>query len=222
MLTQIRSFLVLFAALATTACSYGSMVDVAPLKERPSRPPLASGDYCEVSGETAPFTIISSTDCIPIEWQPAERVLLLRESQESDDITTAAIVSLGSGAFIAQITDTTGPVPHQISLFLAKGDAFALLPVLDGPAFDAVAARHAGVSFNRDGSGSSYIAAGKLADIHRFLRDIARASLRKLMAEDDPLTIGIRDTMGAPDHAARKSQTRDIEALQRAASKLAR
>lgn len=217
---MLRAWIAGLAALAVSACSYGSAVDIAPMAARPGKPLLAPGAYCEVKGERAPFTVASSDDCVPLTWDKAGRTYTVVDPEEDEDIV-AAIVPVGSGVHAAQITVEDGPAPYQISLLLAKGGAFAMLPVLDGDALKAVAARHGQLTFRNDTDGRPYIASGDLRRIRAFLLDVAKQSLRDMQA-DDALSVGVRDTDGAADHPASASQTRDIEALLKTARKLSK
>ncbi len=213
---------ILGAALAASACTYGSAVDMAPMASRPFLPPLAPGDYCEVQGTMAPFTVISEADCVPLTWDVASRVYTVVDPEDPDDSTSAAVISLGAGLHLGQTeVETDTPDKYQIMLFIAKGKAFATLPALDDAALRDVAARHAGIRFADDGAGRPYIAAGARADIKAFLRDAARRTMSELKDEDEPLSIGVRDTAGAPSHTATDDQTRDLEAVLKAAAALA-
>ena len=208
-------------AMTAAACSYGSAVDVAPMKSRLVRPALDPGDYCEVQGEEAPFTIISSNDCVPLVWNAAARTYKVVDSDDPEDSTVAAVVSLGSGLYLAQTeVETDTPDKYQLLLFLAKGDAFATLPALDDEPLKQVAARHPKVSFANDRSGRPYIAAGQQREITAFLRDAAGRSLLEMKKEDEPLSTGIRDKAGAADHPASQQQQKDIEAVLKASRSL--
>jgi hypothetical protein len=211
----------LAAPLVAGGCTYGSAVDIAPMSARPSKPVLPPGAYCEVKGDRAPFTVASSQDCVPLAWDGQARAYTVIDPDDGEDIV-AAIVPIGSGVHAAQITLEEGPAPHQISLLLAKGEAFAMLPTLDGEEMAEVAARHGKVTFRTDAQDRPYIAAGELRRIRAFLLDAARRSLRDMRAQDETLSVGVRDVDGAPDHAASPAQTRDIEALLKASAKLGR
>lgn len=213
------SFALAGASLLAGACSYGSAVDIAPMSARPSKPLLASGAYCEVQGDTAPFTVVSSSDCIPLNWDGAGRSYTVVDPDDGEAVV-AAIVPIGSGVHAAQINVEEGPAPYQISLLLAKGAAFAMLPVLDGDELKAVAARHGRVMFRDDRDGRPYVASGQLRDIRAFLLDAGRTSLRDMTSGEDTLSVGVRDVDGAADHPASRSQTRDIEALLKLSAKL--
>jgi hypothetical protein len=206
------------AMLAASGCSYGSMVDIAPMQSRLSQPLLAPGDYCEVKGEAPPFTVVSSQDCVPVSWNADERTLTV--VIEDDPVKTAdvAIVSLGSGMHAAQFDDSKAPAPHQISLLIARGDAFVMLPMLDDEKLTSLARTHRKVVL-KTVNGHPYIAAGRVTDVKAFLKAAGRTALR-LAKSDDDLAPGVRDVAGSPDHVATPEQVKDIEAVLKAVRKL--
>ncbi len=210
------------AALAASACSYGSAVDIAPVSARASKPPAAPGDYCEVQGKAAPFTIVSHEDCVPVTWDAGTRTYTMTDpdnepGKKSDDVE-AAIVSLGSGLYVASVDEPEARGDRfQLHLLLSKGDAFAMLPALEDEPLKALAARHRKLTFANDSSGRPYIASGKAGDIRDFLRRAAKESLRDMKIENDDISVGIRDVAGAPDHQANAQQARDIQAVLNAA-----
>ncbi len=209
------------AALLLSACAYGSAVDMAPMNARVSKPVIPPGAYCEAQQAGGAWRIVSSNDCIPVTWDAKTRTYAMEDDTAPDDVQESAIVSLGGGLYLAQITEADdGPFDHHIHLLLAKGGAFAILPVLDDDGVKALAARHAKVIFRTHGN-RPYIAAGKVSDIKAFLKDAAQASLLKMREEGEPLSLGVRDAMGAPDHPATRAQVKDIEAVMKAARKLA-
>jgi hypothetical protein len=214
---MLRAILAAFAALAMSACSYGSMVDMAPFKSRISTPAVAPGDYCEVQGEAAPFTIVSNDDCVPITWDRATRTYTMVDVEDPEESIQSAVISLGPGLYAAQwdVRDKDGDQPdrYQLFLFLARGNAFAMLSPLDDEPLRQLAARHKRITFREDRTRRPYIAAGDVNDIKAFLRDAAKESLRTLKAEDETLEPGILDKAGAADHPASPQQTRDIEAV---------
>jgi hypothetical protein len=216
---MLRTLLIALAGLAASACTYGSAVDMAPRAERPFWPTLVPGDYCEVQGTAAPFTVISSADCVPLVWDGASRSYTIGDRE--DDLTTAAIVSLGSGLYLGQTeVETDTPDKFQLLVFIAMGDAFAMLPALDDAPLKEVAARHAKVSFADDGGGRPYIAAGSPKEIKAFLKDAARRALLEMKKENEPLSLGIRDKAGAADHPATEEQQKHIEAVLQTARSL--
>lgn len=202
------------AALAASACSYGSAVDVAPFNARLSKPVVAVGDYCEVQGTAKPFTVVSDEDCVPVTWNQQARLYTMVDPEDPEDSMTAGIVPIGSGLYLGQITvETDKPDKYQIQLFLAKGDAFAMLSALDDAGVQTLAAKHRKLTFAKDGTGRSYISAGRPDRIKAFLKDAAKETLRQMKAEDEPVSVGVLDKAGAPIHEASKQQAKDIEAV---------
>lgn len=221
MIRNLLSALALGAALAASACTYGSAVDMAPMKSRSPWPVLAPGDYCEVQGTAAPFTVISASDCVPLAWESASRTYTVTDPDDPADSTSAAFVALGSGLYLGQTeVETETPDRYQLLLFLVRGEAFATLPALDDALLKEVAARHAKVRFANDGARRPYIAAGQPKDIKAFLKDAARRSLLEMKKEDEPLSVGVRDKAGAANHTASKNQARDIAAVLKTAKTL--
>lgn len=216
----IKPVLAALAALAASACTYGSMVDIAPMSARLARPAIAPGDYCEVKGEAAPFTVVSHEDCVPVSWDQATRTFTVHDPDEPSEDVQAAVVALGSGLYASQITTPDDKVRHQILVFIAKGSAFSMLSALADEPLKQLAARHKKLTFETDGAGRPYIAAGKLDHIRAFLKDAARESLRQARAEDEDVSIGILDTSGVADHPASQKQQKDIEAVLKAAKSL--
>jgi hypothetical protein len=214
---MLRAVLAAFAALAMSACSYGSMVDMAPFKSRISKTVVAPGDYCEVDGKAAPFTIISHEDCVPITWDQATRTYTMIDPEDPEGSIPGGVISLGSGLFAAQI-DTRDdehdqPDRYQLFLFLARGNAFTMLPALEDEPLRKLAASHKRITFREDATERLYIAAGDANRIKAFLREAAKESLRAQKAEDESIGVGVLDKNGAPDHPASAQQTRDIEAV---------
>jgi hypothetical protein len=216
----LRPVLAVAAALAVSACSYGSMVDIAPMKSRLSKPAAAPGDYCEVQGTAAPFTVISHEDCAPIAWDQATRTYTMSDPDEPSESIQAAVISLGSGLYAGQISTPEDKVPHQIQVFISKGNAFAVLSALPDQPLKQLAARHGKLTFTDDATGRPYIAAGKVDRIKAFLKDAAKESLRLAKTENESLSVGVLDRLGAPDHPASKEQQKDIEAVLKAAKSL--
>jgi hypothetical protein len=215
---MLRIALAALAMLATSACSYGSAVNLAPMNARLARAELAPGDYCEVKGE-GPFQVISSEDCAPLTWDQSTRTYTMVDKEDADESVRAAIVSLGAGLFLAQVEakEKNTPDRYQIQLFLSTGNAFLMLPALEDEPLAKLAAKHRRVSFKKDHSGRLYIATGSPDRIKDFLREAAHESLRIIKEKDkqDEVSIGVLDRMGAPDHAATADQIRDIEAVRR-------
>lgn len=218
---MIRKFLValasLGAALAASACSYGSMVDIAPMKSRISKPVVAAGDYCEAKGLEAPFYVISSEDCAPVLWQKETRTYLMVDPEDPEDNLQAAVVSLGSNLYAAQIETPEEKDRYQIHLIIAKGNAFTLLGALGDEPLKKLAAKHTRLTFANDTSGRPYIATGSVGSIRAFLREAARESLREMKKEDEMLSVAVLDKSGAPDHPGSKQQQKDIEVVMKTA-----
>ena len=209
------------AVLAASACSYGSAVDVAPYGARISKPVIAAGDYCEVQGTAKPFTVVSNEDCVPITWSQQARAYTMVDPEDPQESDTAHVVSLGSGLYLAQMTvETDGRDKYQILVFIAKGDAFAMLSALDDESLQKLTEKHRKLTFAKDKAGRPYVSAGKPDRIKAFLRDAARETLRQMKAEDEPVSVGVRDKAGAAIHEASRQQAKDIEAVFRAAKSL--
>jgi hypothetical protein len=216
-----RRLLIAVTALAASACSYGSAIDIAPMNARISKPVIAPGDYCEVQGKAAPFTIVSHEDCVPLVWTEATRTYTVKDPDKPAEDTTAPVVSLGSGLYAAQITTPEAKGDrYQLFVFFAKGNAFAMLPVLDDEPLKTLAAKHKKLGFTPATDGRPYIATGKPEHIRAFLRDAAKESLRELRRDDEEMSVGVLDTSGAADHPASKQQTKDIEDILKAAKSM--
>jgi hypothetical protein len=218
---MIRKLLVAIAAMAASACSYGSAVDMAPMKSRLASPAVPPGDYCEVQGSVAPFSVISSDDCVPILWDAKTRSYTMSDPEDPEDSIVAATVSLGSNLYLGQVEAETGkPDRYQLQLFIAKGAAFAIVPALGDDKLKQLAAKHSKVTFRNDTTGRLYIASGSSDRIRDFLRAAAKESLFEMRGEGEELSVGIRDTAGVPDHEATRQQVRDIENVLKAAKSL--
>jgi hypothetical protein len=217
---MIRKFLVALAALAASACSYGSMVDIAPMKHRISKPVVAAGDYCAAKGLEAPFYIVSSEDCAPVLWQKETRTYLMVDPEDAKDSLQAAVVSLGANLYAAQIETPDEKDRYQIHLIIAKGNAFTLLAALEDEPLKKLTAKHTKLTFTDDASGRPYIATGSVGSIRAFLREAARESLREMKKEDEMLSVGVLDKSGAPDHPGTEQQARDIEMVMKTAEAL--
>lgn len=215
-----RPVLAVLAALAVSACSYGSMVDIAPMKSRLSRPVIAPGDYCEAQGSAAPFTVISHEDCVPVTWDKATRTYTMHDPEDPSEDIEAAVISLGSGLYAGQVSTPEDKVPFQIQVFIAKGDAFAILSALPDEPLKLLTAKHAKLTFANDSTGRPYVAAGRIDRIKTFLKDAARQSLRLMKEDDETLSVGVLDKLGAADHPASRKQQNDIEAVLKTARSL--
>jgi len=217
---MIRKLLVALAALAASACSYGSMVDIAPMNLRISKPVVAAGDYCAAKGLEAPFYVISSEDCAPVLWQADTLTYLMVDPEDAKDSLQAAVVSLGSNLYAAQIETPEEKDRYQIHLIIAKGNAFTLLSALADEPLKKLAAKHAKLTFTNDASGRPYIATGSVGSIRAFLREAAIESLREMKKKDEMFSVGVLDKSGEPDHPGSEQQAKDIEAVMKIAEAL--
>jgi hypothetical protein len=209
------------AALAASACSYGSAVDVAPFNARLSKPVIAAGDYCEVQGTAKPFTVVSNEDCVPITWSQQARAYTMVDPEDPEESVTANVVPMGSGLYLAQMTvETDKPDKHQILVFIAKGDAFAMLSALEDEPLQKLTEKHRRLTFAKDATGRPYVSAGKPDHIKAFLKDAAKETLREMKVEDEPVSVGVLDKSGAPIHEASRQQAKDIEAVLKVAKNL--
>jgi hypothetical protein len=209
-----RKLLFALAALGASACSYGSAVDVAPMNARISKPVIAPGDYCEVKGEAAPFSVISKEDCAPIIWNAGTRTYTMKDPDKPAEDITAPVIRLDGNLYAAQLTtpDAKGDDRFQLYTFIASGNAFVMISPLDDEPLKALSAKNKKLTFKPAGDGRPYIAAGKPEDIRAFLKDAARESLR-IRKKGDDFSVGIRDIAGAPDHSAGKQQEKDIKGV---------
>lgn len=223
---MIRKCLAALAFAVAGACTYGSAVDLAPLSERIPKQAVSTGDFCGVNGDTPPFTVVSSSDCVPVTWDQSTRTYtVVLDPDDPDDILQVSPVSLGGGLYLAQSVVDPGepeaPDHFQLFLVISHGDAFALLPVLEDQDLADLAGGHAAITFAEDRAGRLFFAAGDRPDIRAFLREAAVRSLRLMTEKGDALSIGVRDTAGSSDHPASDMQTRDIDAVQKIARDLA-
>ncbi len=94
---MLRTFLAALAFVMAGACTYGSAVDLAPTSERIPERAVSTGDFCGVEGDTAPFTVVSSSDCVPVTWDQSTRTYtVVLEPDDPDDILQVSPVSLGA------------------------------------------------------------------------------------------------------------------------------
>jgi hypothetical protein len=219
-----RKFLVVLAALAVSlgasACSYGSAVDIAPMNARVTQPVIAPGDYCEVQGAAAPFSIVSKEDCVPIVWNAGTRTYTMKDPDKPSEDITAPVIRLGDNLYAAQLaTPESKEDRYQLFVFIASGNAFAMISPLEDEPLKALAAKNRKLTFKPAKDGRPYIAAGKPDDIKAFLKDAAREALR-IRKPDDDFSVGVRDIAGAPDHVAGRQQQKDIEAVLKTAKAL--
>ena len=200
------------AALAVGGCAYRSDIDLAPMADRPSRPVIAPGDYCEATASSPPYMVKSAESCERIIWDNATRSHLLMADDDGKQPTGLAPVSLGEDLFLLQFDG--GPDAKDgrfnVSLALAKGAAFFMLPPLEREKFVALARKHPGVTLREVPEKEPVITGGDPASIRTLLKAAAREALRNAKLEDDELTIAIRDRAGAPDHEANGMQTMTI------------
>jgi hypothetical protein len=208
---------------------------VAPFKDRPSKPILADGDYCELQETSMPPVVKSAEDCVRVMWRKEHRTYHISDpsGEDKDEEMDAAVVSLGGGLYAGQIEtpEAEGKDRYQISLFVASGDAFAMLPLLDDEPLRRLAARHRKLTFANTRpptepgdflSGRPWISAGSVKDIRTFLKEAAREGQREAKKDPDAdeLSVGVRDTGGTPDHPASAQQARNAKAIRKIAERL--
>jgi hypothetical protein len=218
-----RKLLIAAAALAVSACSYGSAIDIAPMGDRLDHPLVTPGVYCGVKGAQGAYLVSAGDDCGRIKWNAARRSLAVIDEDKPKDTLLLAVVPLGDGLYATQydINDPPGrPDRHQLNVIIASGKAFAVLGVLDGDELDEVLKRHPGVKMARADHRDDYIAGGDIAAIRDFLRGAARASLRVARAKGDEMDVDVLDKGGKTDHPASPAQIRDVEAVKAIAAKL--
>ncbi|HOZ27200.1 MAG TPA: hypothetical protein PK080_07560 [Hyphomonadaceae bacterium] len=223
---MIRTILAALALMMATACTYGSAVDMAPKAERIPKRAVSSGDYCGVEGDKPPFTVVSSSDCMPVIWDQSTRTYTVTpEPDDPEDTLQVSPVSLGGGVYFAQAIvdpdDKDVPDHYQLFVLLSEGNAFMLLPVLEGEDLSRLASRHPAVTFKPDNAGRLYIAAGERPKIRDFLREAATEGLKLIAKKGEPLIVGVRDKAGAADHPASSQQERDVLAVLKIAYGLA-
>jgi hypothetical protein len=200
------------AALAVGGCAYRSDIDLAPMADRPSRPVIAPGDYCEATASSPPYMVRSAEGCERIGWDSATRTHLMMIDDEGEEPTRFAPIAMGDDLFLLQSDggeDTEGGRFH-VMLALTKGTAFFLLPPLEREKFVALAAKYTGVTLREVPEKDPVITGGDPSSIRAFLKAAAREALRNAEVEDDELTIAIRDRAGVPDHEANGMQTMTI------------
>ena len=169
---MLRAVLAAFAALAMSACSYGSAVDIAPFKDRSDKAILADGDYCKLAMKEKPYQVTTGEDCVRFKFDPASRTYHMTEikgpvaapkaegepsakvSDDAPEEITAAVVPLGGGLYAAQVemsaedkANADGPDIYQINLFVVSGDAMNGLPVLGDDELIALAKKHKRLKF---------------------------------------------------------------------------
>lgn len=237
------------AALCASACTYGSAVDVAPFKDRTPKAVLADGDYCETIMTSKPYQVKSTDGCMRLKFDAENRLYMMtdlekpkkdNEDPQAHDLdlgetVPVAVVALGGGVFLAQV-DTeareaekrNSPDKHQLMTFVAVGDAFVTIPVLQDADFVRVAKRNKRVTFhdlpdtkaqpNSDNNElfarRPWIEKGSIPDIKAFLRDATRESVRVMKPDDwKEMSVGVRDVDQTPNHAASDKQAKDADAV---------
>lgn len=236
---MLRFLAIGLAALVATACTYGSAVDIAPFKDRLKKPVVAAGDYCEMTVEK-PYEVKSAEGCVKLDWVAEQRLFIMSDLEgkggqnagsEDADKMPAAIVSLGSNVYAAQVDVESESDIHQITLFVASGDAFATLPTLQDEKLVALARRHPKLEWADmpvDGEESGlfakrpWIKDGRVSDIKAFLKEAAREGMRDYTDadEDEDVSIGVKDVNAAPNHAPSGKQIRDAENVMRTIKRL--
>lgn len=214
-----RRCLIVAAALAASACSYGSAVDIAPMADRITRPVIPAGDYCAAKGAQGAYEIASHDDCAPIIWHADKRSYTMVDADTPKDSVTAAIVSLGGGLYAAQYETPDSNVAHEINMVIASGKAFAAIAPLGDEQLDVLAKRHPRLVFGKDGKRAT-IVRGAVGDVKIFLREAAGEALKLEKAKGEELSVGVLDKQGKADHPASRGQVRDVEAVKALAEKL--
>jgi hypothetical protein len=200
------------AALAVGGCAYRSDIDLAPMGDRPSRPVIAPGDYCEATASSPPYMVRSAEGCERIGWDSTTRTHLIMIDEEGEEPSRFAPVALDGDLFLLQADggEDSERGRYHVMLALAKGAAFFLLPPLERERFVALATKYPGVTLREVPEKDPVITGGDPASIRAFLKAAAREAVRNAKLEDDELTIAIRDRAGAPDHEANGMQTMTI------------
>lgn len=214
-------------AVLLGACTYRSMVDLAPFDARFSAAPVEPGSYCEVDRSGAQPVIKSGDKCAHVEWDAEHRVLIGwgDKADEADDKLNAALAPLGDGLALAQL-EGGGESVHYVVLILTATGATAGVRVLGDDALSAVAARHRAVTFRegeaRPGAhGRLEIVGGERSAMMGLMRDLAAVALRQAGDEGDPLPVMVKDAGAAADHPASADQIKAIARLDAIAAVLA-
>jgi hypothetical protein len=209
---MLRALVTGLVVLVLAACAYRSDIDLAPLADRPARPVVPPGDYCEATASSPPYMVKSAEGCERIGWDSASRTHLMMVDEEGEEPTRVAPVGIGDDVFLLQSDggEESQAGRYHVMLALAKGAAFFMLPPLDREKFVALSAKHPGVTLRDVPDKDPVIAGGDPPAIKGFLRDAARQALQGAKLEDDELSIAIRDRAGVPDHAANGMQTMNI------------
>lgn len=212
-----RVLTAMLLALAATACSYGSDIDLAPKQDRMSKRVVSTGDYCEASGHK-PYTIRSSEECVRLIWDQGARSYTMIEAG-GETSGPFAPVSLHDNVFLIQAESDEIGGRYRTVLGLASGSAFFLLPVLQDEEFLAVAQRHPAIEV-KSGDGDPVITGGGREQIRAFLKSVAIEAARKVDLNSPDLTVAIGDTAGAADHPANALQSGRISEVFTALRKL--
>jgi len=223
-----RRFLALAALLGLGACTYGSEVDMAPFKARPSSSPVETGRYCPVDFSGPAPVVEAGEDCGFIEWDAAARTIVLREPPSEDgpgDADTAAMASLGGGLYVIQ-EESPGNTPrYSILTVLVRKDGFASIATIGAPAYRQLAERHPKVALSPDDGQRSmpYIVSGERSRIAALLKDASALSLKADLAEDGKLDMVVRERGEAVQpHPPTPEQAKAIADLERRARSLAK
>jgi hypothetical protein len=223
-----RSVLAPLLALAASACTYGSAVDIAPFEARTDGAVLLPGDYCEMKMGSSP-KVISSEDCLRIEWDDARRIHTMidlskvgpddPERPEGSDRQEIAVVALGGDVYAAQFDNPDEVGRHELITFLARGEAFVGVSAVQAATLRRLVAAHPAMVWEnlpperQAGESeplipsSPFIRSAAVDEIKAFLRDATVASLREDKLEPDDIpSVGVRDSAGAPDHAPSEAQ----------------
>lgn len=223
-----RSALAVLAALAASACTYGSVVDIAPFDARARHAVLSPGDYCEMTLGASP-NIISSEGCLRIDWDEARRIHTMTDlskpepddtgSPEDADRQELAVVALGDGLYVAQFDSSDEPGRHELVTFLAKGDAVTGIGVVSDAALRRLAAAHPQMIWENLPperplgepaqllTSSPLIRSATVEEIKAFLREASVVALREdRPGPEETLSVGIRDRSGEADHPPTQAQ----------------
>lgn len=231
--TMFFRLVIVLAALGASACSYGSAVDVAPMKDRVAHPIVPPGDYCQAHGAQGAYIISTHDDCGKLTWNGAKRRLdVIDEDKPKDDkpkdakpkdAMSLAVVALGGGLFVTQYEaadPADRPDKHQLNLVIASGKAFAAVGVLDGDELGVILKRHPNLKIGGPAGKDNYIAAGDVEEIKAFLREAGGASLKAAKLKGEEVEVVVLDKRSRAEHPASAAQVKDIEAVKAIAETL--
>jgi hypothetical protein len=221
--TMFFRVVIVLAALGASACSYGSAVDIAPMKDRLAHPMVPPGDYCQAHGAQGAYIISTHDDCGKLTWNGAKRSFDVIDEDKPKDAMSLAVVALGGGLFVTQYDagdPADRPDRHQLNLVIASGKAFAGVGVLDGDELGVVFKRHPNLKIGGPPGKDNYIAAGDVAEIKAFLRDAGAASLKAARVKGEEVEVVVLDKRSRAEHPASAAQVRDIEAVKAIAETL--